>query len=101
MLIQCLGNNLDDAYDACKMIRDCYDYKIKFVEVKYMTNINDGFINVNAYTEYWEALVEVKKDFDEKLDNIGIYYNQGEKIYIQIYKNAKVKLDDYKYKGIK
>lgn len=97
MLIQCLCQNKSNVVSSVKMLMNHFQHHIKFLEVSLMTNINEDFQHVAAFETMDAAFEEVDNSLDVAYDNIGVYYNDGEKIYIRIYKNAKVNPQAYKY----
>lgn len=97
MLIQCLCQNKSDALSSVTMLISHFQQRIKFLEVSVMTNINEDFSHVAAFETKAGAFEEVDNYLNMEYDNIGVYYNDGEKIYIRIYKNAKVDPHSYKY----
>lgn len=97
MLIQCLCQNKSNVVSSVNMLINHFQQQIKFLEVSVMNNINEDFNHVAAFETATGALEEVDNYLDMVYDNIGVYYNDGEKIYIRIYKNAKVDPQSYKY----
>lgn len=97
MLIQCLCQNKPNVISSVKMLTNHFRQHVKFLEVSVMNNINEDFNHVAAFETVDGALEEVDNYLDMVYDNIGVYYNDGEKIYIRIYKNAKVDAQSYKY----
>lgn len=68
----------------------------KKFRLELMQNIKSDFFNAKETTDLSEVNDYINNNLNEELDNVGVYYNSGDYIYIRIFKEAKVNTAAYK-----
>jgi hypothetical protein len=97
MLIQCFAQNRDNVASAINMIHFFNLAKIKQFRIELWKDVRDGFYDMHIHFTMTEALREIDQQSNYNYDNVGVYYNDGEAIFIKIYKNAKHDFAAYRH----
>ncbi len=96
MLIQIFAHTKNEIESSLQMLASHLSDNIDFYEVCQMANINKGYFDIDAKTSVDDVMQYVNNNMNEELDNVGIYFNDGRKIFVRIFKNAKVDSESYK-----
>lgn len=92
MLIQAFCHQSEQVARSSKMIWNEFRTELDFVELSYMRNIKEGYYNITPYESLDTALANLDMNPE---DNVGVYYNEGRKIYIRVFRNAKNDAEAY------
>lgn len=87
-------------HDVTLMINALYsglkDEADLFFQVEYMRRVKEGYYDVHPLTSVQEVLDELDAKVDYTLDNVGLYYNAGSKVWVRVFHGAKIpKNPDY------
>jgi hypothetical protein len=97
MLIQCFAQTQADVTSAMSMIHYFHSAKVKQFRIELWKDIREGFYDYYTHFIYDDARKEIDQQADYSFDNVGVYYNDGETIFVKIYKNAKSDFAAYRH----
>lgn len=97
MLTTCHAQNKDDVIAATSMIHNYY--KNSHFVVELWANIVDGAYHVEEVDTIEKTWALVDTHLSEIHDNVGIYFNSGNKIFVKIYKHARHNHEAYRDAG--
>jgi hypothetical protein len=95
MLVQAFCHTKEQIASVVKMLTTHFDPAITKYQVDFMRNIRVGYHRSEVFDNKDAALTVVENDMSQEFDNVGVYYNSGETIFIRIFQYAKVDKDAY------
>ncbi len=94
MFIQIFCYNNEEATTAVNLLNlHILDKKFR---MELMYTVQTGYKNPKESESVADVYQYLIDNFKEELDNVGVYYNSGDFLYIRIFKDAKVNVDAYK-----
>ena len=88
MLIQIFSKDLTELEIGLKMVYNFFRSDIEFFQYSETDSGEDDYKILPLFS-ISEVLEEVKNNINWARDNLAIYYNSGQKIYVKVFKNAK------------
>jgi len=96
MLIQVFAHKKEEVESVLKMIYSHFKSEIEYFEVDEMKNAREGFYRMEGRDSIEDVMADLNLNMNDDTDNVGVYFNQGKKLFIRLFKNAKFDADSYR-----
>ena len=90
MLVQVFCKDKTDVETAVRMIYNHFRNDIEFIQVDYVRKISEGPYFAEPFETVQEAIDRMAEKANIDTDNVAVYYNSGQKIFVRIFEMVKV-----------